>query len=307
MNFAVNNHVPELLKEITSVLEAAIRSASNLTQYALIDTAFEPTLVSKYKKRVPDTQVCELYAGTGMDQLKEISPCLISLPRDNALRTKAIKTLLSYADGKPMLSFFMSELAAAPLAMHLQSILDVETSDGQHLVLRFADTRVLPVLIEVLDQPQRRSILAPILSWWLISRAGRLENLDLKNDEIPDSLCSISSQSFSSLLLSDDQFTFMLDAAEPDAMIEQLWKIVPEHCHCFSGATLHEFVARQLSLAKAFSVEGFTDRIAYCVGALNTQGNLHAIGPARELLETKSWQPGGLADALAELPETCWI
>lgn len=306
MNFAVNNHSPELLTKIVSALDETICAASSLTQYALIDTAFDPNLVAKYKRHIPDIQIYEFYAGTGLDQLKEISPCLIVLPNDDSQRIKAIKTLLLFADGKPMLSFLVSDLAGEQLVLHLQSILEVETSDGQHLVLRFADTRVISVLIKVLDQSQRQSIFAPIINWWLIGRAGKLECLDWKKDKVLDSKYSISSKPFSRLLLSDEQFEFLLDAAESDAIIEQLWKIVPEHCVRIAGAALHEFIARQLTIATSFLIEGALDRIAYCVGALNTQGKLHEIDLVRVLLERKNWQPGGLADALAELPETCW-
>lgn len=306
MNFAFNKYAAELNIDIITALSAEKNVPLNLRHYALVDSAFSSTIVPAYKQRIPNAHVLELYSNTGFEQLKDISPCIISMPDEIALRAKAIKTLLTHANGKPMLSFLSSQMEAAPLKNHLQSILEIETSDGQHLVLRFADTRILPVLIEVLDSDQRQAALGPIDNWLVINRMGRLQTLHLKKNDIQHNPNSALPLQFSRLQLSDKQFAAMLNAAEPDAIIEQLWKIVPEHCLRFSGGELHQFINHQLFLAKSFTVEGVQDQIAYCVAAFNTHGKLHEIIPAKKLLETRNWQPGTLADALAELPEDCW-
>lgn len=297
---AVNRHSIDLHKNVLQSLEQAIHERHDLFLYALIDCAFNETLFRQCKTRHPSLHGTSLYAESELDELQEVSPVLVQLPRDESTRSAWLETLLQHADGLPMLSLIASPIDTSDLASYFAPFIKSETEDGQRYLLRFADTRILPKLISVLDDSQW-SLLPPIAHWWSIDRAGVLRELLL-----PRSSDNAATERPTGLKLSNLQFAALLDAAEADAIIEQLLLVVPEHCAAFRPGDLHQFIAHQLENARRFGIESTPDLVAYCIGAFNSRGKLHEDPHAFALLKEGRWRPGELASALAELPEECW-
>lgn len=299
----INQHVPEIQEQLTDVLNEALRADHSLTAYALIDSAFSETCIARYQQVHTNQYMTSLYSGTELNGLTDVSPYLVQIPSDLALRKQSMTTLLRLTNSKPMISFLITGLCLEALKVHFAAFLQAETDDGQRFVLRFADTRILPALIAALNQEQRAYLLSPIAQWLIVDRMGQLNRLPSLTVEVHDTPVK---PPFSALPLSLNQFAFLLDAAEPDALIEQLQLIAPEHCAAFDPGRLHRFVDEQIQHATRFDVTSTPDRIAYCIGAFNTNGKLHENPYAKALFTEKRWQPGALADALAELPEDCW-
>lgn len=299
---AMNCHQIDLHESVSHSFAQALQTRPELRPYALVDTAFNERLIKKYKAIYPSVQPVSLYSGTELDELSDISPILIPLSQDAAVCNRWATTLLQLADGVPMLSFLASSLEPHALAMHFSSFLKAETEDRQRFLLRFADTRILPVLIDILDSSPCDILLHPIAHWWSIDRMGKLQILPLpKASSIKKSIPPLAA-----LPLTDQQFAALIDAAEADAIIEQLLLIVPEQCATFEPGNLHLFIAQQLEFANRFGIESTPDRIAYCIGAFNSRGKLHENPHALALFNDRRWQPGDLSSALADLPEECW-
>lgn len=297
---AVNRHSVDLHKTISQSFEQAIHDRQDLFLYALIDCAFNEKFIRQCKTRHPSLYAASLYTGSELDELQDVSPVLVQLPLDESTRSAWLETLLQRADGLPMLSFLASPIDTNDLASSFAPFLKSETEDGQRYLLRFADTRILPKLIAVLDDLQW-SLLPPIAHWWSIDRMGVLKELQL-----PRSSHNEATEHTTRLKLSNLQFAALLDAAEADAIIEQLLLVVPEHCSAFRPGDLYNFIAQQLEYARRFGIESTPDLVAYCVGAFNLRGKLHEDPHASALLNEGRWRPGELSSALAELPEECW-
>jgi hypothetical protein len=302
--FAVNRHAPELYERLMQEMNHHVAVSGELKLYALVDAAFNEKAIPQYRKSNPIEQLTSLYAGTELDGLTDVSPCIVPLSSKGTLFDTKIKTLLRLANGKPMLSFLASSLDAQSLKEHFSPFLQVETEDGQQFVLRFADTRILPALIATLRNEQQEAFLSPIVHWWSINRKGELEALISQRQD--SARQSIPSVSFSVLPISNSQLFDLLDAAEADSIIEQLRLVTPEQCAGYEPAELHRFVSAQLRYAQSFKVESVADLVAYCIGSFNTEGKLHENRHAKAMLEERLWRPGDLAGALAELPEECW-
>jgi hypothetical protein len=270
----------------------------------MLDAAFDVRSIQQYRKNHPQSEMTSLYAGTELDGLADVAPHLVPLPTDAVLRETRIAALLRVANGKPMLSFLASPFDAKSLKEQLIPFLQAECEDGQRFVLRLADTRILPMLIGVLDKTQLAPLSA-ITNWWSIDRNGELEKLQIQDKVICDR--SIPPVTFPILPLANSQFSTLLDAAEADSIIEQLRLVTPEHCAAFEPGDLHRFVSKQLRYAQLFNVEYTPDRVAYCIGAFNMQGKLHENRYAKAMLDERTWRSGDLAGALAELPEECWV
>jgi hypothetical protein len=302
MWFAVSPYAPDLHERLLRCMQEVVAANPALRLYALVDTALDEAFLKKYRANHLTDQTASLYAGTELDAVADVSPVLVPLSCEPALR---LKTLLRLADGKPMLSFLASPLALEPLKTHFLPFLEVETEDGEQLVLRFADTRILPVLFTTLDHMQQSALLSPIAHWWSIDRMGDLCALPLPAYD--PATYRTAAAPFQVLPLSDRQFAAMVDWGEADSIIEQLRLIAPEQCDEFEPGTLHQFISEQLQHAQSFGVEGTPERVAYCIGAFNTQGMLHENAHVKTLLKNKLWRLGDLAGALGELPEECWI
>lgn len=300
----INRHSSELREQLTGAINAALSAQPSLVAYALMDCAFSETCMARYRRMHADAHYTSLYRHTEMDGLADVSPHLIELPSDPTARMQSLSTLLRLANGKPMLSLLLSALDLESLKAHFAPFLHAETEDGQRFILRFGDTRILPALTSILDSEQRATLLGPIAHWWVINRMGQLSTLPLRHEETCEASATTSS---SVLMLSTRQFSFLLDAAEPDAIIDQLQLIVPEQCAARQPGDLHRFIDEQLQHATRLGVARTPDRIAYCVAAFNTNGTLHEIPYAERLFKEKSWQQGDLASALAELPDECWV
>lgn len=300
---AINRQVPELQEQLTRAIDEALRAQSFLYAYALMDSAFSETCVARYRKMHVDANLVSLYHRTELEGLADMSPFLVQLPAEPALRAQSLATLLRIANGKPMLSFLVSALDLEFLKAHFSSVLQAETEDGQRFVLRFADTRILPVLATTLDKTQQSALFWPMARWWIINRTGELAALPLPHEGVQQQSATAP---YSVLPLSAQQYSSLIDAAEADAIIEQLRLVAPEQCTVFQPGSLHQFVHEQLLHATRFGVESVPDRIAYCIGAFNTNGKLHESDYCAALFTEKQWKPGDLASALAELPEECW-
>jgi hypothetical protein len=84
-----------------------------------------------------------------LNDLVDTAPWLIDLnPFDKNDRNLA--KLLAHCTGRPMFSVVASRIPASLLGRRWRPLHQVHTSDSQLLLLRFADTRTLPVLSDVL-------------------------------------------------------------------------------------------------------------------------------------------------------------
>ncbi|WP_153134190.1 DUF4123 domain-containing protein [Paraburkholderia agricolaris] len=144
--------------------------------YALFDMGFLPSLRDELPSLGLGSTVVTLYEGTyeGED-LMQISPCLMQLPELAEQRDAVCSALLQRTNGRPMFSMLRpTTYRLAELASHLRRQLEARTEDGEAFLVRFADTRCLPVWTNVLTAAQRARFFAGIDAWWFFDRKGAL-------------------------------------------------------------------------------------------------------------------------------------
>lgn len=295
--------------EYEQALIAAWRSASaadvNLKLYALVDRAFDERWQPWADARLPEVHALSLYEGTQLSGVDEVAPHLLALPANPAMQEQYVGQIIRRCAGKPMLSLIASREPLQNLKTHFERYATVHTEDEQQFVLRYADVRILDPLISVLTESQVAAFLSPIKHWWTSDRMGQLVSLS-SGTEASARKKTETEESSGPLILSEKQFAALIDAAEADALIEQLYRIIPEQCLEDAPGKLHRRVSEQLSHMERFGIHDMADRIAYCVGDFNTRAGLHDLEQARALIQMPDRQPGSLAQALASLPEECW-
>nr|WP_321813574.1 MULTISPECIES: DUF4123 domain-containing protein [unclassified Paraburkholderia] len=156
------------------------RGAGEGAWHLLLDMAFAPELHEGLAAHIDANSRVVLYEGMYEgDDLLAISPCLVRLPDDIDARMALCEVVLRESAGRPMLSLLHGVCASVALAAHLRGQMEAQASeDDEAFLVRFADTRCLPVWLDVLTAQQRARFIAGIDAWWMFDRTGALVALD---------------------------------------------------------------------------------------------------------------------------------
>jgi len=122
---------------------------------------------------------------------------------------RSVQRTLHRCSGWPMVSIIQTHEDVKQLAARMAAWTVIE-ADGQRFHLRFADTRRIPAIVQVLDPKQRAQLLGPATSWVCIARSGvwqeiRLDGADTDLAESP----SLDTRQFG-LLVEDSRIDEML-------------------------------------------------------------------------------------------------
>jgi alkanesulfonate monooxygenase SsuD/methylene tetrahydromethanopterin reductase-like flavin-dependent oxidoreductase (luciferase family) len=114
------------------------------------------------------------------------------------------------------MSVMASELSLEALAGHLRQFAFFRDSSGDNYGLRIADCRVLAYLLDVLTPGQWDALTAPLAQWVIRDRRGGKAPLRLEETRLQ------RTGDAQQLHLGDDQIERLMQAGEPDALLEQI-------------------------------------------------------------------------------------
>lgn len=279
---------PTSTRAVAETLAAHIENHVDLYWAALIDGAFDypPKDDLPYIRNGLNCFDNNAYEG-----LMPAAPWLIPLLPGQQSHSQ-LKALLKHCSGRPMLSFVAGSLPVAELSQHWEKLHWVDTPDNQRMLLRLADTRVLPMLPKVLASDQWSAFAAPLQHWYFINREGRLSSCPLPNNEQP---------AHPPLHLSQNQLNALVQAAEPDAVIdllmEQMQDIVPLS---LKKSEFYALVSEACGLGCEYGVESFPDTVSLAVAACLSQGQSSKDPRLAALLRDKKWKGGELGTAIVD-------
>lgn len=130
--------------------------------YALLDCSAHEHAYRELTTRFADVQWRSLFDGTLEAHLVSAAPILIAASREHA---SLLRWLEQLEQASPSVSWISSIYALRVLAPMLTRRLQCEINDGQKVVLRFYDPRILLGLPSALTAQQKRYFFAPVLSW----------------------------------------------------------------------------------------------------------------------------------------------
>lgn len=288
MYFATNCPNPAL---IAPELMRRIRAAPTLSWYALVDGAFDydadRTPLARFAHNSP-TYECDAY-----DALLAVSPCLLTLETGNdATLREQLTTLVRHRRNRPMLSFIGSESTAVALNVNFQRYASAATRDGDSYMLRFADTRVLPAIAASLQPASWSGMCRAIQAWHYIDRSGMV-------DQVP--LARHDGEAMAAFALSDVEFSALVTAGEPDAVIHALECSNPELLPPDHHADFYAQVASACRFASMHNIDAFPDVVAIVTYTIVAGPAVLSQAAFIELLAQPSWQRGQLIDAIVSL------
>jgi len=245
------------------------------SSYILIDT----TLIG-YQKHKPWTKkrrkpswIAAIYERDAIS----ISPVLIHVER--ALQCSRIDAMMALVNAQlPQfgISFIETELSLAELQTHLRQFIYVLAAGGAELTLRFADCLVLSALSILLTNEQWASLVAPVDSWKIHDRDGKLKSLPISRAQ---------STLRSPLMLSDCQIDSLREAFGADQLLANLRKIRPEHDSEYSTMQAHCDAERVRQMWLSAGLEENTDLLLFARDVFETKGSLLRHPGLQQVLE----------------------
>ena len=206
-----------LAEALVSSFHDLSTSDRSLRLFAIVDAGFDSRLARRVRR-----EALSIGQDSDLADMQEHLPFV--LPLDGAPTVEQLAALQLETKGLPMLSFVATAISAEVLVRELRRFLIARTEDDARWPVRFADTRILPVLLQGLTcDPTKRDVPATLVAWWWPGRDGRLEAfLNV----------AVSSRANASenaeLALSDLQFARMMSAAQADAVLAKLHRACPE-------------------------------------------------------------------------------
>ncbi|GGB93568.1 DUF4123 domain-containing protein [Pseudoduganella buxea] len=285
MYFAVDPCNPVL---VTDAIMAAIDKRPELNWFALMDGAFDAD-----EKSTPEfAQKYCLYDSDALHELMAVSPYLVELPAMNAisLRTMLMK-LARHRRNRPMLSFIASAHSGQDIAGRWKKLVNIRGTDQTEFILRFADTRILE---SVPGCPQGRLwqvLSATIEEWNYPDRAGEVVFLKPAR----------TAEECSEIVLTDEEFGFLVEAGTPDHVISIIERDYPELLPEKDHAKFYIKIAEARRLSLEYDIESFPDIVGISIYALVSKDDIRTDSRLLSLLRSASWIRGNLIDNLYDL------
>ena len=144
-----------------------------------------------------------------------VSPVLLELDkRDFACQ---IKQICEKMQDIPLYSIILSPLEAKELAEHLGQYSLCQTQDGQPLILRFGDTRILPVLENTFSNEHRIHFFAPITKWFYPDIGSEWRLIENQNAAAVSKLKGI-------LELNDAEYEGIMNGSRPYTLFVKVYE-----------------------------------------------------------------------------------
>jgi hypothetical protein len=308
MYFAVEPLAPDFIEKLTEAIQDAKAKNPDLLFYAVVDAAFEHAR-PRIKRTTWKDEAWSLYEDmTTQTALKDAAPHLVPLSDDpNDLQYQLV-VLRKVGNGLPMMSFIGTTIRPiefpikpAELMATFKPFFEVTAGDKQRFLLRFADTRILPVLDSILRDDNIAGWRHGITHWWLPDRTGKLISLpEYPNNDRPFD----SAQDC--LSLSAKSFNQLTDAGESDAILDA---IAEQNADLLKGkqpAAAHAVIQRLKEKIAEFHIDNFRDVVMFCTTALSASERFYSNPKFKALLTSGAWTPGKLGEAFMTVDDDAW-
>ncbi len=218
--------------------------------YILLDGAFIPGIHKRFGQEV--IFLFEHLPGW-RDAVRDISPFIFRFDATNL----AHKQALNGCSGWPMISAIRTSDSLKALAQHLSRWCVVQAG-GQHINLRFPDTRRLPDIYRVLNEEQRADMFGPAERCSYMGRDGVWRHIALDGKAPPSPV---------EPKLSDAQFEELIASSEGDSMLAQLERRSATNSS-ISRSAQYSAVCAAIALGKAQKLERH-DMLDLCEQAIS--------------------------------------
>lgn len=249
-----------------------MQSESNATYWALVDVALLGTSPFAAAARRHQWPVTNALANTPLEGYGEVAPHLIAIHESAHEREKQITQLLRLTGGTSALSWLRSDYPMQALQMLFGYLAKAQVQGrAQPIHLRFADTRILPSLLQTLSPSQQRRVVDIVQHWRWFDRYGHFHGQLVQHDSVP----AVPMDSEGYLHLSTEQFDQLLKDAEADGVFYKLTLKRPELVPQQQRAAFRQRLAAALSVAREMNLSTEEDRWLFVLLSLSYGDRFH--------------------------------
>lgn len=272
--YAQNPHHPALPGQLREWINAP-GPQPGMAKWLLLDGAMldREMIISQLPPELATIDLHNVFARSRFAVYADLAPFLIRCDElDGATRVAGLEALLAFSQCHPMLSALSATADTDALCECLCWLADTETEDGMPMYCRFADTRISPALLAVLEPHQIDKVLHSIGEWLVINRFGGLQNITptAQSATPPDFISSAP------LVLTDAQFASLLATSQTDEIFAVLAEGFPELVPADARGHFHYWLAAILANAQGRGLRSNAELVQFAVLALTTQARFDA-------------------------------
>ncbi len=202
-----------------------MQSESNATYWVLVDVALLGANTFTTAARRHRWLPINALANTPLEAFGEVAPHLIAISETPQERQEQIGQLLQLTTGTPALSWLRSAYPERALQRLFGYLAKAQIQGRPKPVhIRFADTRILPCLLNTLYMNQQQRVVDIVQYWRWFDRGGEWQEWPIE----PVSANAPDMDTEPHLHLSASQFEHLLKNAEADGFFEKLTHQCPE-------------------------------------------------------------------------------
>lgn len=267
IHYAQNRHNPRLHAQLQQWLATPLINPAS-AKWFLLDAAMltEPAFAA-LEEHLTGGTLKNIFDNSRYEVYGTVAPHLIRL--DTLLpeeQTLVLNTVYQLSDGLPMLSALDAIADVTILCANLLWLAQASSADGMQLYCRFADTRITPSLFDTLDKAQCRQVGHCVHNWQIVNRFGMLKNVLTADVVEPPKAVSMASP----LILTDQQFVRLMQAAEMDEVFQMLCGSLPSAVPDADRGYFYSRLEEIIENARIRGLKDTCDILQFSVIALTT-------------------------------------
>ncbi len=287
-------------RQIEAIMQWMLRP-SEARLWSLIDLALlDHAVVASFARRngLPMTNA---FARSDLAAFGDKAPYFLEMPDDEASQCSITGNLIQLAGNVTALSWLRSGASESALQNTFAYLGKVKIENRKMPIhCRFADTRVLPGLLDTLSAEQRERVASTIESWCWTDRQGALASWRL------DTTKHGEKEEGPLLRLSKEQFRRMQREAEPDAIFLMLNQKTPEIVPRSGLGKFHARLRDFLVTANGFGVRDLKDRLQFVVLSLTCGEDFHATPELQPTWKSISEAGASLSKLMQDWSDDMW-
>lgn len=270
--------------------------------WALVDTAVLDRHELDRLARALGWTLFNALAGSPLEVYGSHAPVWIELSPPSSTTVQDLTRLLALDAAAPALSLVRTQHGLDALRS-LSAYLSRARIDGDMLThCRFADTRVLPVLLKTLAASQQHRVAHAVQSWGWIDQLG--QGMQWHAAQQDTTVLHVDGSEF--LELDASQFAAMLDASEPDTMFALLCDNTPELVPAEGRGDFRELLAAVLGRADQRQLTAANDRLQFIVLSLSCGGHFHDAAELQDMWCEIAQGQTTLVESMKRWSDTLW-
>jgi hypothetical protein len=290
---------------VTSALESACEQcrAEKSCLMVLLDSA--PNEGAYLKLQQLGVPFESLFDQTPEAGLLEIAPLLVEATAlEPGARMRLFPWLQELAYASPCLSWFHTRHPMPTVAAHLRRFHVVGVSEGQAMLMRWYDTRMLPIWLACLGADQAAAFAAGTLHWQYVNRYGEVAQLE--SGDSSGAFPQDKPVGRHMIDLNDEQLAMLVGAADLDVLLGHLRRVIPDELAQVDSKRLAAFVSRYQQQAIDYGLKDIDRQTQFVILALYTSGRGIERPELKAFMMSAPQDRKRFSDGLRDLPDVVW-